>query len=114
MEAQSKKEIRAAYKERKVTGGICAIKNTCSGRMLLAAVADLQGYRNRFEFSKATGGCINIKLQKDWDSLGADAFAFEVLEELVKKEAQTSKEFLDDIATLKEMWLEKLDPELLY
>ena len=114
MEKQNKKELQAAYKERKVIGGICAIKNAENGKMLLASVADLQGYKNRFEFSKLTGSCINVKLQKDWKKFGADSFALEVVEELVKKDSQTSEEFDDDIKTLKEIWLEKLDPDKLY
>jgi len=82
--------------------------------MLVSAVVDLQGYKNRFEFSLSTGGCVSTKLQKDWLQFGADAFTFEILEELVKKETQTPKEFSEDIETLKEIWLEKLDPTLLY
>lgn len=114
MERQNRKEMLAAYKERKIIGGICAIKNTVNEKMLISSVTNLQGYKNRFEFSQATGGCIDLRLQKDWGEFGADAFAFEILEELEKKETQTPKEFSDDIKTLKEIWLEKLDPEKLY
>lgn len=109
-----KKELKDAYKERKVIGGICAIKNISNGKMLITAVADIAGYKNRFEFSKSTGGCVSIKLQKDWNELGTNNFTFEILEELDKKETQTPKEFNEDIKTLKEIWLEKLDPALLY
>ena len=114
MDKQNKKEMLAAYKERKVIGGICAIKNIANGKMLLLSVLDLQGYKNRFGFSQATGGCINVRLQKDWEKFGADSFVLETLEELVKKETQTLKEFSDDIKTLKEIWLEKPDPDMLY
>jgi len=114
VEKQTRKEMQAAYKEHKVIGGICAIKNMANGKMLLSAVVDIQGYKNRFAFSKSTGGCVSTKLQKDWNEFGADAFTFEVLEELIKKETQTPKEFNDDIETLKEIWLEKLDLEMLY
>ncbi|MCX7922566.1 MAG: GIY-YIG nuclease family protein [Clostridia bacterium] len=114
MKNQDKKEMLAAYKERKVIGGICAIKNTINGKMLLSAVADLQGYKNRFKFSQSTGGCIDLRLKSDWEKFGRDSFVFEVLEELEKKEAQTSKEFNDDIKTLKDIWLEKIDSDKLY
>ena len=114
MESNSKKEMVTEYKERKVIGGICAIKNTANGKMLLAAVNDLQAYKNRFGFSQSMGGCLHIKLQQDWEEFGADAFAFEILEELVKKETQTTKEFSEDIKILKEIWLEKLDQAKLY
>lgn len=112
MDKQKKKELQNIYKERKITGGICAVKNTANGKMLLSAVANLQGYKNRFEFSKMTDGCLDKRIEKDWNEYGKDAFELEVLEELDKKEVQTSKEFSEDIETLKEIWLEKLDPDM--
>ena len=114
MKNQNRKQLLEAYKERKIVGGICAIKNTANGKMFLSGVTDLQGSKNRFEFSQATGSCVDFKLQKDWDKFGKEVFIFEVLEELEKGETQTSKEFSDDIKTLKEMWLEKVDPNNLY
>jgi len=38
----------------------------------------------------------------------------EVLETLGKKETQADREFADDIAVLKDLWLEKTDPASLY
>lgn len=114
MEKHNKKEMLTAYKERKVVGGICAVRNTVDGKMLLTAVADIQGYRNRYEFAKSTGSCVHVKLQKDWEKFGPDGFVFEVLEELVKKETQTPKEFSEDIRILMEIWLEKINPGSLY
>jgi hypothetical protein len=110
----SKKELAAQYKEREVIGGVYITKNTVSGKMLLEATADLRGAGNRFEFAQKTGSCVNAKLQRDWTELGADKFIFEVLEELKKEPAQTPEEFNEDIAVLKEIWLEKLMGEQLY
>lgn len=109
-----KKELKAAYKERKVIGGICAIKNNSNGKMLMEAVSDIGGFKNRFEFSKKTGSCVNSKLISDWNQFGSDSFSFEVIEELTKKATQTDKEFKEDIIMLKEIWLEKIDPAILY
>lgn len=114
MDNQKKKELQSMYKERKVTGGICAVKNSANGKLLLSAVANLQGYKNRFEFAKITNVSIDKRIEKDWIEFGKEVFELQVLEELDKKETQTSKEFNDDIETLKEMWLEKLDPKILY
>ena len=114
MEKKSKKELLAAYKERKIVGGICALKNTINGKQLISAVTDLQGSKNRYEFSLVTGGCLDLRIQKDWDEYGSKAFTFVILEELEKKDTQTMKEFEEDIKTLKTILLEKLDPNLIY
>ena len=114
MKNQNKKELQDAYKQRKVIGGLCAIKNKVNGKMLLAAVTNLQGYQNRFEFAQASAGCTDLKLKSDWEMFGKDAFELVILEELEKNDTQTDKEFSEDVKTLKEMWLEKLDPDKLY
>lgn len=114
MKNQNRKELLAAYKERKVIGGICSIQNIINGRMYLAAVNDLQGYKNRYDFAQINGICIDLRIKSDYEKFGKEAFEFVVLEELVKKETQTDKEFSDDVKTLKEIWLEKIDPDKLY
>lgn len=114
MDKKNRKELVQAYKERKIIGGVYAIKNTINGKMLLESAADLQGNKNRFEFSQKTDSCINIKLQKDWKELGGKAFVFDILETLEKKDTQTLKEFSDDIQVLEEMWAEKIDSDKLY
>lgn len=114
MEKQNKKEKLAEYKERKITGGIYVIENTASGKSLLMSSPDLQGCKNRFMFSQKTNSCVDMKLQKDWETFGAGAFQLKVLEELEKKDTQTSKEFSEDIKMLHELYLEKLNPEEMY
>ena len=114
MAKQTKKELQAAYKERKVIGGIYAIRNTISGKMLLQSTTDLQGGRNRYEFSQKIGGFTHMKLQEDWRENGSAAFQFEIIEELEKMENQTAKEFAEDLEILYGIWLEKIEPEKLY
>ncbi len=114
MDKQEKKNRLAQYKERKITGGVYAIKNKISGKMLILSASDLQGSQNRFQFSQQTNGCMNLKLKEDWDKLGSQAFAFEVLEPLEKKELQTPQEFAEDVKTLEELWYEKLKGSDLY
>jgi len=105
---QTKREGRAAYKERKIIGGIYVIRNSDSDKILLDSAIDLQGRKNRFEFSQKTGSCIDLNLQKDWIAHGKEKFIFEVLEELEKGETQSMNEFKEDIEVLKLIWLEKL------
>jgi len=106
--------MSAAYMEKKKVGGIYAVRNSVTGKALLGAATDMAGFRNRFSFSLATGSCIHPKLEADWKELGGTSFVLEVLETLEKKETQTDREFADDIAVLKDLWLEKTDPTSLY
>jgi len=82
--------------------------------VLLLPTPDLQGCRNRFDFSQKTGSCVNIKLCDDWGKHGAKAFTFDILEELEKKETQSPKEFKEDLKILTEFWREKFAVEDLY
>ena len=113
-DAQNKKELQNRYKEREVIGGVYSIKNTLNNKVFLDTATDIRGIKNRFEFAQKTGSCIHVKLQSDWDKQGGGQFAFEVLEELQKGEAQTSEGFKADLALLKEMWLENLAGTELY
>jgi hypothetical protein len=114
MEKLNKKELLAAYKERKMVGGICAIKNAVTGKLLVLSTSDLQRCKNRFDFAQKTGSCVSMKLQNDWKKYGNHVFAFEILEEYEQQETQAPEEFRDDIKVLEEMWLEKLGSAELY
>jgi hypothetical protein len=109
-----KKELQSQYKEREIVGGVFLIRNTANQKLLLDSSMDLQGSKNRFEFSRNTGSCVYLKLQKDWSEQGSSQFVFETLEELRKGETQTPAEFKADVALLKEMWQEKLSTQELY
>jgi hypothetical protein len=111
---KTKKELIAQYKGREIIGGVYVIKNTLNNKLLLRAAMDLQGSKNRFDFSLKTGSCVDMKLQNDWNKQGGEQFVFEVLEELKKGETQTEKEYKADIEVLREMWIEKLFDRDLY
>ena len=74
----------------------------------------MQSAKNRFEFSRTTGSCVDLKLQSDWDRQGGGQFSFKVLEELEKGETQTEDNFKADIEILKEIWHDKLSDRDLY
>ena len=111
LDKQNRKKILAAYKQRKIIGGVYAINNTVNGKILLVQTSDIEGSKNRFEFSKKTNSCISFQLQKDWKTFGAEAFSFEVLEKLEKKDTQTLKEFQEDLRVLYNILLEKMDQD---
>ncbi len=91
-----------------------AVLNAASGKRLMQATADIRGSKNRFEFSRATGGCAFKPLQEDYKKYGAEAFSFEIIEELEQKEGQTGEDFKREIDALYTLLLEGMDPEELY
>ena len=111
---QTKKELLSQYRQREVIGGVYAIRNTLNDKILLKADTNLQGSKNRFDFSQKTGSCIDLKLQNDWNKQGGGQFVFEVLEELKKGETQTAVDFKADIGVLLELCLDKLSGKDLY
>ena len=114
MKPQNKKDLLAAYKQRKQIGGIYAITNTKTGKSLVLANPDIGGIQKRYEFAEMTGGCFHPKLQRDAETYGNGAFTFAVLDTLEKKETQTDKEFADDLDMLLQLRLEQYEKEQLY
>jgi hypothetical protein len=55
-----------------------------------------------------------LRLRDDIRTFGIDAFSLEVLEVLETTPEMTAEEIKRDLATLEELWREKLDPALLY
>ena len=105
------KELLSVWRERTVVGGVCAIRCIVNNRVLLSAVADPSGLRNRFQFSAATGSCTFLPLSADWNRYGAGSFTFTVLEELEKGADQTDAQFRADLEALAALWRERLATE---
>ncbi len=112
--SERKKELTLEYKSRIISGGVYKITNTANGWYWLKADLNIQGQKNRFKFSKKTDSCVQLRLKKDWDQYGTQAFTFEILEEIEMKDTQTLKEFKDDLLVLEEMWAERFDAEKSY
>lgn len=95
------------YKERKIIGGVFRVINTQNGKYLLDYATDLQAKQNSFNFMVTTNASFDYKMDKDWKEFGAAVFKFEILDSLEKKKDQSSEMFVEDLKTLKQIWLEK-------
>ena len=95
------------YKERKIIGGVFRVVNTGNGRYLLDYAPDIQAKQNSFNFMVTTNTSFDYKMDKDWKEFGAAAFKLEVLDTLEKKKDQSQEQFVEDLKTLKQMWVEK-------
>ncbi len=82
MSAKTRRELVRAYKETARPMGVYRVRNTIDGRSLVGTSVDLPSILNRERTQLRFGGHPNAALQRDWNALGPDAFAFEVLDTL--------------------------------
>ncbi|MDR2909676.1 MAG: GIY-YIG nuclease family protein [Oscillospiraceae bacterium] len=103
-----KKELREEYKNRRVTGCVYIVRNLRNGRFYLNYSDVCAAAKNSWDLSARFGDPFKPAMREDWREHGPDAFSFEILEELVKNEDRTDREFTEDLQILTELWLEKL------
>lgn len=106
---KTRKEINQEYKERVKPAGVYQVKNLANGKMLLGSSLNLEGPLNRHRFMLKIGSHTNKTLQQDWNELGSEQFAFEILEEVNVKE-DPNFNLNDELTLLEIIWLEKLRP----
>ena len=103
----NKKDLKREYLETARPVGVFQIRNLKNNKVWVSSSVNLDGIFNRHRFALKAGSHQNKVLQTDWNELGAEKFAFEVLEELEPRAGVDTKrelEFLEDL------WLEKLEP----
>jgi hypothetical protein len=113
--SERRRELRAEYEQRPSEAGVYALRNTATGRVLVAATRDLAAARNRLDFAKATQtpGALDHRVAADVRAFGVDAFAFEILDTLEITPAMTSDDVRADLGALEQLWREKLAASLL-
>jgi hypothetical protein len=111
-----RKELLAQYKQHQPEAGVYRIVNTRTGRALLASATNLASVRNRLEFGKSTKtpSALDHRLTNDAREFGIAAFELEVLEVVQPEPETTAAELREELATLEQLWREKLDPAMLY
>jgi len=86
MNGEERKAAVSAYKERKIEAGIYAVRCTISGQIWVGSAPDLSTIQNRLWFTLRQGCNSHRSLQEAWDTYGAEAFAFEVVERLEEED----------------------------
>jgi hypothetical protein len=74
-----RKEWSNLYKQARKAAGVYCVRNTATGRVLLGSSVNLHGPLNRHRAELKLGSHRCEQLQADWNRLGEDAFAFEIL-----------------------------------
>lgn len=105
---KSRRELIREYKQTPRPMGVYAIRNASSGRTLVGSSTDLPSILNRHRAQLRIGAHPNRDLQQDWNALGADAFAFEIIDRLEPRD-EPGYEPADDLRALEQLWLERLD-----
>ena len=103
------KRMKKDYQQTPRPMGIFLIRNNRSDRVLLVAGMNLHGAINRHKFQLDHGSHANKQLQADWNELGSDNFAFEIVDELTPRPDQTL-DYRAELVFLEKLWLEKLQP----
>lgn len=106
---KTRKEIHREYRERVKPAGVYQVKNLTNGRVLLGSSLNLEGPLNRHRFMLKINSHPNKELQKDWNELGPEHFAFEILE-VVQVQDSPNFNLKDELTLLEQIWLEKLEP----
>lgn len=107
MDAAKKRELRNAYKEQPIMGGIYRVQCEGNQRAWIRSARNLEGQRNKYEFAMSIHSCPEPWMRAEWEQYGEASFSFTVLETLTKKETQTEQEYLEDLGVLLNMWTEK-------
>jgi hypothetical protein len=82
MRTEDRKAAVSAYKERKVEGGVYAVRCPASGEVWVGGAPDLSTIQNRLWFTLRQGASPHRSLQTAWNAHGAEAFSFEIVERL--------------------------------
>ena len=83
---KQRRELVRQYKQSGPVMGVYAIRNLATGRVLLGAGLNAEGALNRHRFELQLKTHRNAALQADWNALGAEAFRFELVDRLKKKD----------------------------
>lgn len=103
-----KDELKQLAKETKIEGGVFQVKNLANGKLWVESTRNFKTM-NGNEFSLRMNSHKNTELQQEYNTYGADAFEFAVLEKLEKKENGYFDE-KDALKKLKNKWLKELQP----
>jgi hypothetical protein len=104
-----RRALKREYKESRPAMGVYRVRNTASDRSLVGSSVNVAAMLNRIRAQLKMGAHANGELQRDWNELGPDAFAFETLDTLAPGTEPGYKP-TDDLRALEQMWLERLSP----
>ena len=106
---KSRKELKEEYKQKAPEMGVFQIRNTKNGKRFIGSTTTLGTIWNSQKFQLELNGHPNKELQTDWNAMGADLFAFEILHTLKPNEDSTQNP-REEVRALEQMTIEELQP----
>lgn len=86
MKGERRKALIKAYKERKASPGIYALRCAATGEVWIAPSRNLDAQQNGIWFTLRMGTHPNKALQSVWSAEGEAAFAYEIVERIEDEE----------------------------
>ena len=105
-----RRELRETYAQRRSEAGVYLLRNTATGRVLIASTMDLASVGNKLDFGRATGstGVLVRGMAAEAAEHGMAAIELEVLDRLPDVPARTPDEVAADLRALEALWREQL------
>lgn len=107
MNTNARRELARKYKETGPRAGVYVIRNERNGRFLLGGSLNVDGALNRERFELQLKSHRNRELLGDWLRFGDEAFSFEVID-LVKKRDDPAFDPQAELDGLLALWREEL------
>jgi len=96
MSGIDKKAALAAYREQKTLAGVYAVRCAPSGQVWVGQAPNIDAIQNRLWFSMRMGSPFHPDMQLAWNTHGAEAMSFEILELVDEDSAFARKAVLKD------------------
>ena len=111
-----RKALRAEYAQTPPAAGVYRIVNRVTGGSLVGSTTNLGSVAGKLAFAQSTKktGLFFRRMQDDIARYGIEAFELEILESPTPRPEMTAGEVEQELATLEQLWREKLGPETLY
>jgi hypothetical protein len=105
-----RRQLKDDYKRTLQPMGIVQVKNLTNGRCFVMRSANTKGTINSLRFQLKTGAfATSHELCRDWQALGEESFAIDVIDELAPVD-EVGHDYDADLRALEDLWLEKLQP----
>ena len=107
MDKEHRRQLRKEYNKIKIYMGVIKVTNTSNGKMFVSGFPNLKNKWLTLKAHMESGRHPNAAFQKDWNTFGADAFTYEVLEQ---KATDTIADVPWEVKMMEKSWLLKLQP----